>query len=239
MNRTKASSAPALTEDEPQPTSWSVEEHPLSLSRYQREFDEIELLASGSFGHVYRVMHKMDGREYAVKHVSFAAAGYSREAVQQVVREVHCLAACDHPHVVRYYTSWLEPSWMTGSNTATATAESEAGNESTSDSPTSGEAENNKQEHLKLVSDIQRMISAGDGSGEELSNHLLSYFKDPSFGRATFGRSSSSSSCYDDDSISSWGNGLQERSDWTVEELLDNGGVVVSTATRLGIAGRL
>jgi hypothetical protein len=93
--------------------SWSAEHHPLSLSRYQREFNQVGLLASGAFGHVYQATNKMDGRDYAIKRVPFSETGYSRESVQQVVREVHCLAVCDHPHVVRYYTSWLEPSWMT------------------------------------------------------------------------------------------------------------------------------
>jgi hypothetical protein len=93
--------------------SWSAEHHPLSLSRYQREFDQIRLLSSGSFGEVFHVTNKMDGRDYAVKRVPFYASGYSKQSLQQVTREVQCLAACDHPYVVRYYTSWLEPSWMT------------------------------------------------------------------------------------------------------------------------------
>ena len=57
----------------------------------------------------------MDGKDYAIKRVAFGATGYSNHSVTQAVREVQCLAQCDHPHCVRYYTSWLEPSWMTGS----------------------------------------------------------------------------------------------------------------------------
>lgn len=38
--------------------------------------------------------------------------------MQSSIREVSCLPQCDHPHCVRYYTSWLEPSWMTGSGSA-------------------------------------------------------------------------------------------------------------------------
>lgn len=96
------------------PTSWSVESHPLSLSRYQREFHQISLLATGSFGSVYHAIHKLEHRPYAVKKVTFSTTGYYADALSLVIREVRCLAQLDHPNCVRYYTSWLEPSWMTG-----------------------------------------------------------------------------------------------------------------------------
>ena len=196
--------------------SWSVEEHPLSLSRYQREFDQIELLASGSFGNVFRAVSKMDGRDYAVKRVPFAAAGYSRDSVQQVVREVQCLAVCDHPHVVRYYTSWLEPSWMTGtaSGRGMGSGDSVDGNES--------ETVNSK-EHLKLLTDIQHMITAGEGS-DTLSDDLKAYFKDPNVGvRPHRRRSSFSDGCFDA-SASSWGDACRgdSCSAWTVGQSKDD-----------------
>jgi len=96
------------------PMSWSVESHPLSLSRYQREFHQISLLATGSFGSVYHAIHKLEHRPYAVKKVTFSTTGYYADALSLVIREVRCLAQLDHPNCVRYYTSWLEPSWMTG-----------------------------------------------------------------------------------------------------------------------------
>jgi serine/threonine protein kinase len=99
----------------PATNSWSVEHHPLCLSRYQREFEQQRRLAGGSFGEVYHATNKLDHLDYAVKRVVFNATGYSNEAVQLVMREVRCLAQCDHPNCVRYYTAWLEPSWMTGS----------------------------------------------------------------------------------------------------------------------------
>jgi len=40
--------------------------------------------------------------------------GYYANTLALVIREVRCLAQLDHPNCVRYYTSWLEPSWMTG-----------------------------------------------------------------------------------------------------------------------------
>eukprot|EP00536_Pseudo-nitzschia_multiseries_P011517 jgi/Psemu1/206047/e_gw1.397.15.1 len=86
------------------------------MSRYQREFKEIALLNSGSFGSVYRAIRELDGCEYAVKKITFDAMGYSNESIERVIREVQCLAAVnDHPNIVRYYTSWWEPTWMIGS----------------------------------------------------------------------------------------------------------------------------
>jgi len=97
-------------------SSWAVEHHPLSLSRYQREFRQVRLLNAGAFGQVYHVISKLDGTEYAIKRVAFGVKGYQSQQITQAVREVQCLAQCHHPHCVRYYTSWLEPSWMTGSS---------------------------------------------------------------------------------------------------------------------------
>ena len=105
---------PDFQEDDSRP--WDVSHFPLSLSRYQRDFTELSLLNSGSFGHVFHATRKMDGCDYAIKKVTFDAIGYSNQAIQQVIREVQCLATVsDHANVVRYFTSWLEPSWMTGS----------------------------------------------------------------------------------------------------------------------------
>ncbi|KAL7566305.1 hypothetical protein ACA910_013630 [Epithemia clementina (nom. ined.)] len=136
------------SQSEPKPErhkSWSAEHHPLSLSRYQREFVQIRQLSAGAFGQVFHATSKMDGRDYAIKRIPFAATGYSRDSVQQVVREVHCLAMCDHVNVVRYYTSWLEPSWMTGSG------------------PTSADNE----EHKTFLKGINEGEQSGASSGEQ------------------------------------------------------------------------
>lgn len=125
--------------------SWKVENHPLYLSRYQREFTQIGLLAGGSFGQVFQATSKVDGRDYAIKRVAFSATGYSNESVTQVIREVRCLAHCDHPNCVRYYTSWLEPSWMTGSGTAVAPDQLAS-----------------KQVQRKLLTDLNHLVISGE-----------------------------------------------------------------------------
>jgi translation initiation factor 2-alpha kinase 1 len=176
--------------------SWSAEHHPLSLSRYQREFNQVRLLASGSFGHVYQATNKMDGRDYAIKRVPFSETGYSRESVQEVVREVHCLAVCDHPHVVRYYTSWLEPSWMTGTCAATVVADDAS------------------EQQQKLLTDIEHMVKGQEP--ESLTGDLQAYFKDPGISRR---RRRFSLGTSFDASESSWGgDGDEDVSEWTTKD---------------------
>lgn len=118
-------------------SSWAVEHHPLSLSRYQREFLQIRLLNAGSFGEVFHATSKTDLQDYAIKRVAFSAWNYSKDEIGQAIREVHCLAQCNHPNVVKYYTSWLEPSWMTGAS--------------------AGEV----RQQQKLLTDIQHMMEFG------------------------------------------------------------------------------
>ena len=140
---------------EPVATSWDVDQHPLSLSRYFRDFHQIKLLNSGSFGSVFHSTNKMNGRDYAIKRVIFSESGYSNETVTQVVREVRCLAQCDHPNVVRYHTSWLEPSWVTGSGTAVSSADEVA----------------TKQVQRRLLTGIHKLVNNGiDDSGGSLDN---------------------------------------------------------------------
>jgi len=78
------------------------------------------MLSGGSFGDVYSAVSNLDGRGYAIKKVVFSSYGYNNRGIDNVVREVKCLAACDHANVVRYYTAWLEPGWMTGNEPVTA-----------------------------------------------------------------------------------------------------------------------
>lgn len=81
--------------------SWSAENYPLHLSRFQREFTQLGMIASGAFGQVYRCLHNTDGKVYAVKCVQFQALGFENHQVEQVIQEIVCLAHCHSRHVVR------------------------------------------------------------------------------------------------------------------------------------------
>lgn len=88
----------------------------IRYSRYQSEFKEVEPLGKGGFGTVFRCTNVLDGREYAVKKVSIRSYGDSdspgteafSQELHRVLREVKFLALLDDPHIVRYYTAWLE-----------------------------------------------------------------------------------------------------------------------------------
>lgn len=177
-------------------TSWSAKHHPLSLSRYQREFEQIRMLSSGAFGQVFEAVNKMDGTHYAVKKIEFKANGYSKDSVQQVVREVHCLATCDHPNVVRYFTSWLEPTWMTGSGSSGVV---------------------DTEQHQKLLQDINHIVSGTseeDEESHEASNRLKSYFGENSSSIRKPKRRFSF-----DASESEWDN---DQSEWTIDERVES-----------------
>jgi len=74
--------------------SWTVEHHPLSFSRYLRDFYPQAILASGAFGQVFQATNKLDGVDYAIKKVIFSAKGYDTQQVDLVIREVQCKLYC-------------------------------------------------------------------------------------------------------------------------------------------------
>ncbi|XP_037031845.1 eukaryotic translation initiation factor 2-alpha kinase 1-like [Bradysia coprophila] len=76
-------------------------------SRYYREFDELQFVAGGGFGKVYKVRHKLDGIVYAVKKVTIKSQEINR--VLNHLAEVKTLAALNHNNIVPYKACWLEP----------------------------------------------------------------------------------------------------------------------------------
>ncbi|KAH1009787.1 hypothetical protein HUJ04_002093 [Dendroctonus ponderosae] len=75
-------------------------------SQFKREFHEIGEIGSGGFGQVFRVKHKLDGREYAVKKIPIATE--EMDSVETYLSEVKTLAALNHPNIVPYKAAWLE-----------------------------------------------------------------------------------------------------------------------------------
>ncbi|KAF6215365.1 hypothetical protein GE061_010117 [Apolygus lucorum] len=78
----------------------------IEWSRYRTEFKELEYIAKGGFGHVYKAQHKLDGEIYAIKKIFLRY--YSVGDFLQNLREVKMLAKLNHPNIVAYKAAWLE-----------------------------------------------------------------------------------------------------------------------------------
>lgn len=79
----------------------------LDWSRYHREFEEIDFIAGGGFGKVFKARHKLDGIEYAVKKVNIKSTTINH--VLHHLSEVKTLASLNHINIVPYKAAWLEP----------------------------------------------------------------------------------------------------------------------------------
>uniref|UniRef100_A0A146LBU4 non-specific serine/threonine protein kinase n=1 Tax=Lygus hesperus TaxID=30085 RepID=A0A146LBU4_LYGHE len=78
----------------------------IEWSRYRTEFQELEYIAKGGFGHVYKAQHKLDGEIYAIKKIFLRY--HSVGDFLQNLREVKMLAKLNHPNIVAYKAAWLE-----------------------------------------------------------------------------------------------------------------------------------
>lgn len=79
----------------------------MQWSRYHREFDEMNFVAGGGFGRVYRARNKLDGIEYAIKKVTIKYRTIKR--VLSHLAEVKTFASLNHNNIVPYKAAWLEP----------------------------------------------------------------------------------------------------------------------------------
>ncbi|KAK4752449.1 hypothetical protein SAY87_021247 [Trapa incisa] len=78
----------------------------LLSSRYLNDFEELQSLGHGGFGHVVLCKNKLDGRQYAIKKIRLKDK--SLPLNDRILREVATLSRLQHQHVVRYYQAWFE-----------------------------------------------------------------------------------------------------------------------------------
>uniref|UniRef100_D4ADZ5 Wee1-like protein kinase n=1 Tax=Rattus norvegicus TaxID=10116 RepID=D4ADZ5_RAT len=88
------------------PAKRSVLQETNMASRYEKEFFEVEKIGVGEFGTVYKCIKRLDGCIYAIKRSAKSFSGLSNDLD---LHEVYAHAVLGHhPHVVRYYSSWVE-----------------------------------------------------------------------------------------------------------------------------------
>ena len=76
---------------------------------YSKFFQSVRRIGTGAYGSVYECRHVMDGVVLGSYAVKVCAVGENRQWLRRVLREVEILRSLQHPNVVRYMHSWLEP----------------------------------------------------------------------------------------------------------------------------------
>lgn len=77
-------------------------------SRFEKEFERLELLGRSDFGEVWRARNRVDQCEYAVKMVSYHFNQDEGPFAHPALREAQTWATVKHPNVVRYHAAWVE-----------------------------------------------------------------------------------------------------------------------------------
>ncbi|XP_078093006.1 serine/threonine-protein kinase 3/4 isoform X1 [Mustelus asterias] len=74
-----------------------------SLTKQPEEvFDVLEKLGEGSYGSVFKAIHKESGQVVAIKQVPVESD------LQEIIKEISIMQQCDSPHVVKYYGSYFK-----------------------------------------------------------------------------------------------------------------------------------
>ena len=83
-------------------------EMPLENGKFKKSFKNPEVIGRGSFGQVWRCIHKLDNRAYAVKRIELEEFDESDVMNSLVFREVSAMSVIHHKNIVRFITCWLE-----------------------------------------------------------------------------------------------------------------------------------
>uniref|UniRef100_A0A9L0IDK4 non-specific serine/threonine protein kinase n=1 Tax=Equus asinus TaxID=9793 RepID=A0A9L0IDK4_EQUAS len=90
-------------EQQPAPKSKLKKLSEDSLTKQPEEvFDVLEKLGEGSYGSVFKAIHKESGQVVAIKQVPVESD------LQEIIKEISIMQQCDSPYVVKYYGSYFK-----------------------------------------------------------------------------------------------------------------------------------
>ena len=76
------------------------------------DFEIIKSLGNGSFGAVYKVISKINKKIYAMKIVDLVKLKGNSKALKLALNESKFLTVLSHPHIMKYYTSFIEGDYL-------------------------------------------------------------------------------------------------------------------------------
>lgn len=77
-------------------------------NKFSNSFTNSTVIGSGSYGQVYKAMHKLEGHYYAIKKISIKVKTNENLRNNFVFREVGTMVNLNHKNVVRFITCWVE-----------------------------------------------------------------------------------------------------------------------------------
>ena len=77
-------------------------------NKFKNSFTNSVPIGSGSYGEVFKAMHKLEGYYYAVKRIDLMLRSDEELRNNIVFREVNAMVNLNHKNIVRFITSWLE-----------------------------------------------------------------------------------------------------------------------------------
>ena len=77
-------------------------------NKFKNSFTNIVSIGNGSYGQVYKAMHKLEGFYYAIKKIDIKLKANENLRNNTVFREVGTMLNLHHKNIVRFITCWVE-----------------------------------------------------------------------------------------------------------------------------------
>ena len=76
--------------------------------RFRSNFYGVRKIGSGSFGCIFKGIHKLEEKVYAIKRIEFQLRKGADPRMNSTLREIFAMSDLKHENIVRYITCWLE-----------------------------------------------------------------------------------------------------------------------------------